>query len=59
MTEVEARFVSCDREHGHGGVHTATIDEEHDPCVYKVSWWPREVTPAHSTAVVPVKRVKV
>lgn len=35
--------VQCEREHGHGGAHTATIDDaEYDPnFTYVVSWWPR------------------
>ncbi len=36
--------VQCEREFGHGGAHTATIDDpETDPdFTYVVSWWPKE-----------------
>jgi hypothetical protein len=38
--EAAGRLV-CEREHGHGGAHTGTIDDQDDPYLYKVSWWPR------------------
>ena len=48
--------VRCEREFGHGGAHTATVDDmEIDPdFTYVVSWWPTEksraaVSPADTT----------
>jgi hypothetical protein len=37
-------IVQCEREYGHGGAHTATIDDPAlDPLyTYVVSWWPKE-----------------
>lgn len=41
------RIIRCEREHGHGGAHTATIDDPATDPYYKyvVSWWPREFNP--------------
>lgn len=43
--EAIGTLIQCEREHGHGGAHTATVDDlERDPLyTYVVSWWPREV----------------
>jgi hypothetical protein len=39
--------VQCEREFGHGGAHTATVDDPEIDAdfTYVISWWPKEKKP--------------
>jgi len=48
-TEIGGRLIPCEREHGHGGAHTARVDDPGDPYTYVVSWFPSNSTPEQTT----------
>lgn len=42
VSEASGHVVQCEREFAHGGAHTATLDIDGDPYVYRLSWWPTQ-----------------